>query len=360
MGHRTKQPEVEVVRTLSERQWREFVDRHPQGNIFHTPEMFQVFDRARQHRPELWAVVGYDGRPQALFTPVQVALRHRFLSRLTTRSIAYGSVLCEPGAKGEQALRELLSTYRQAMEWHLLFVELRNLCDLRALEPVLEGCGFVPEEHLDYLIDLNRSPEELLQSIGPRTRKKIRQGLRKGGLCVREVTEKKDVARCYGLIQQSYTAAGVPLADQSLFDAAFDILYPRGMCKFWLAGVNGTDVAASVELPYKDVIYGWYGGVDRRFSEYMPGELLMWHILTWGIENGYRVYDFGGAGKPGEKYGVRDFKAKFGGRLVAYGRHRFVSKPLRWKLFETGYGLYRRAAALQGRWRSPIEIPGTR
>ncbi len=246
------------------------------------------------------------------------------------------------------------------MEWHVLFVELRNLCDLRGLEPVLSACGFSHEEHLNYLIGLNESPEGLLKSLGPRTRKNIRQGLRKGELCVAEVTENKDVARCYQLIRQSYGAAGVPLADQSLFDAAFEILYPRGMCKFWIARVNGTDVAASVELLYKDVMYGWYGGVDRRYARYMPGELLMWHILTWGIEKGYRVYDFGGAGKPGEKYGVRDFKAKFGGRLVAYGRSRFMPQPLRWKVLEFSYGLYRKAAALQGRVRWPLVSQGAR
>ncbi len=360
MVHGTKQPEVEVVQSLSEAQWREFVDRHPQGNVFHTPEMFHVFSRACQHHPELWAAVGSDGIPQALFTPVRVGLRHRLVGHFTTRAIAYGSVLSEPGARGERALRQLLSAYRQALAWHVLFIELRNLCDLHALAPVLTASGFVAEDHLDYLIDLNQSPEDLLQSMGPRTRKKIRQGLRRGELRVCEVTDKRDVARCYGLFQQSYKAAHVPLADQSLFDAAFDVLYPRGMCKYWLATVNGADVAASVELAYKDTIYGWYGGIDRRFSEYLPGELLMWQILTWGIENGYRVYDFGGAGRPGEKYGVRDFKAKFGGRLVSYGRYRLVPRPLRWKFFETGYGLYRRAAALQARHRSPVENPGLR
>ena len=37
-----------------------------------------------------------------------------------------------------------------------------------------------------------------------------------------------------------------------------------------------------------------------------------------------------GAGSPGDGgYGVRDFKAKFGGELVEYGRFRYVAnKPL--------------------------------
>jgi lipid II:glycine glycyltransferase (peptidoglycan interpeptide bridge formation enzyme) len=39
-----------------------------------------------------------------------------------------------------------------------------------------------------------------------------------------------------------------------------------------------------------------------------------------------------GAGKPDEAYGVRDFKAKFGGKLVEHGRFLFVCKPLLYKI----------------------------
>ena len=61
------------------------------------------------------------------------------------------------------------------------------------------------------------------------------------------------------------------------------------MVKFLLAQVDGVYVAASVELLYKDVIYGWYGGMDREYGRYIPNELLVWHILSWGAENGYRI-----------------------------------------------------------------------
>ena len=40
----------------------------------------------------------------------------------------------------------------------------------------------------------------------------------------------------------------------------------------------------------------------------------------WGAENGYRLCNFGGAGKRDEEYGVRDFKAKFGGELICFAR----------------------------------------
>lgn len=332
---------MRVVYSLDETNWRRFIDGHPVSTVFHTPEMFRVFARTKGHRPTLWAVTDDDGRVLALLLPVQITLLNR-LRCLTTRAVAYGSILCTSGSEGQEALCTLLRTYVQEVDRAPLFTELRNLSNLEAVQPILHEHGFIYEDHLNYLIDLTHPPEAVLQDIGPRTRKHIRRGIRRGAVAIEEVKGQEQVAVCYNLLRRTYQRARVPLADWSLFETAFDVLYPRGMVKFLLARVDDAYVGASVELLYKDVIYGWYGGTDRAYARYTPGELLIWHILKWGVENGYRVYDFGGAGKPDDEYGVRDFKAKFGGKLVCYGRNVCVHAPSLLHLSKLGYSIYRR------------------
>jgi serine/alanine adding enzyme len=336
---------MHIVRELDEHLWRDFVDGHPAGNIFHSPEMFRVFARAKGHQPTLWAAVddGESGsRVLALLLPVYVTLMDGLFRRLTTRAIAYGGVLCAAGPEGEKALAMLLETYRREAKGRALFTELRNLSDISRLQPALRGNGFVYDDHLNYLIDLNRPPEAVLQSMGPRARKKIRQALRRDEVIIEEANQYKQVVRCYKLLQKTYAAAQVPLADWSLFEAAFDVLHAQGMAKFTLARVGDTYVASSVELIYKDMMYAWYGGLDRAYGHYSPNELLMWRILEWGAENGYKVYDFGGAGKPDEEYGVREFKAKFGGELVCYGRNTCVHAPRLLAVSQWAYAVYRK------------------
>ena len=335
-----------IDNNLPEDKWRGFVEQHA-GNIFHTPEMYQVFARAKNHQPSLWAATDGDGQVLALLLPVQIALRGGLLRRLTTRAVVYGSVLYDPSPVGEEALAGLLRTYTHEASREALFTELRNLSDLSPVQPMLNDNGFVYEDHLNYLIDLNRPPEAVLQSIGQRTRKKIRRALRKGKVIIEEVNRREQVALCYELLQKTYAAAQVPLADWSLFEAAFDVLYPQGMVKFLLARIGDDYAAGSVELIYKDRIYGWYGGMDRAYSDYIPNELLLWHVFQWGAENGYKVYDFGGAGKPDEEYGVRDFKAKFGGKLVCYGRNTHVHAPTRLAISKVGYRIYRNLQGLK-------------
>ena len=332
----------EITTSPNEKIWLSFINNQPSGNIFHTPEMFEVFQRAQGHYPQLFAAKNDDGQLLALLTPVQVTLHNGILRRLMTRSIAYGGALYEHDENGKVALAVLLHECTRKTKRDVLFTELRNLTDVGPIKDTLSACGYVYEEHLNYLIDISNSPEQVLLNIGSRTRKNIRHGLRKGNVVIEQISRLSQLDDWYDLVKKSYTAARVPLADISLFKAAYEVLSPKGMARFYLARIGSAYVAATAELPYKDVIYGWYSGVDRAFASEYPGELLMWEILRWGAENGYKVYDFGGAGKPDEHSGVRDFKAKFGGQLVSYGRNTKIHSPQLIMVSKLGYKIYRK------------------
>ncbi len=331
---------MHIVTTLPVDVWKSFVDQHPQGNIFHTPEMFQVFSQVEGYQPMLWAAVHNDGRIAALFLPVFVTL-NPFLGPLTRRAIVYGSALCAPGTESCQALSMVLKDYLQQNKRTCLFTELRNVSDMQNQQPVLREHGFTYHQYLNYLIDLGLSTREVFQNIGSRTRKNIKRGLNKQVVTVKEVTDTGEIDDCFNLLSQTYRAAKVPLSPRSMFMAAYKLLYPKKMVRFTLAYIENRPAAVSVELLYKNVMYGWFGGMDRAYGKYNPNEMLMWHLLQWGSEHNYRVYDFGGAGKPGEEYGVRDFKAKFGGELVSYGRNIKVHRPALLWLSQQGYQVIR-------------------
>jgi len=252
---------MKVVRELDEHKWREFVDNHPEGRIFHTPEMFQVFARTRGHKPRLWAVVDEEDQVMALFTPVEITLLQRLLGRFasfTKRAVSYGSVLCACNMQGRRALALLFQAYVNQPGSRPIFTELRNLSNTGCIQSMICEHGFEYEEHLNYLIDINKPPEAIMQNIGKRTRKNIQRGLRKGIVKVVEARSPEQVEACYELLQKTYKNAQVPLADRSLFETAFQVLHPKGMIRFTLANVDQTPVAGSVELLYKDIVYGWY------------------------------------------------------------------------------------------------------
>ncbi len=336
---------LKIVNSLDEKIWRDFVDQHPEGNIFHTPEIFQVFERTKGCQPKLWAAVDDPGHLLALLLPVQVTLINGLLHRLTTRNIAYGSVLYTLDPAGEEALAALMQTYAQEAGHEALFTELRHLTVSNPIKSLLHQCGFKYEDYLDYIIDVNRPIEDIWSAISKNGRKAIRK-FRNKDVVVSEVNDRSYLPVFYNLLQQTYKRAGVPLADISLFEAVYDVLVPKGMAKMLLARVKDDYVAASLEAPYKDVIYSWYSGYDREARTFYPNDGLVWYILEWGAKNGYRCYDFGGAGLAGESYTVRDFKAKYGGRLVNFGRHICVHAPFSLAMSRVGYQFYRQMIRL--------------
>ncbi len=95
-------------------------------------------------------------------------------------------------------------------------------------------------------------------------------------------------------------------------------------------------------LLYKRSVFDWYACSKSDYLKLYPNEMIVWHILNWAIENGFHSFDFGGAGKPDEDYGVRDFKARFSGRLVDYGRYTKIHCPNTLRVIKKFYEVYRR------------------
>jgi len=331
-----------IVHSLDERTWHEFVHRHPQGNIFHTPGMFEVFARAAGHRPVLWAAVDTHNSLLALMPLVQVTLQNSLLYPFTTRAVAYGGLICAAGPEGRNALQQLLEAYRREMQGRFLFTELRHLADVSAIQPIFNACRYTHEDHLDYLVDLSLPEEKLWHNISKSGRQRLRLAMSRGA-SIEEITDGEKIPLAYQQLQKVYQRVKVPLADVSLFQAAYDLLAPRGMCKVFLARAGDSYIGSSFVLLFKGKMLAWYSGTDRNYNAFNPGELLKWQAFLWGKAHGYDQFDFNGAGKPADTYGPRDFKAKFGGQLVNYGRNICVHAPLRLQLSKIAYTLARKA-----------------
>ncbi|MDO9087616.1 MAG: peptidoglycan bridge formation glycyltransferase FemA/FemB family protein [Anaerolineaceae bacterium] len=332
---------MKFVNDLDIHNWGDFVDQNPQGNIFHTPEMYEVFSRTKGHEPHINAVIEEKGNILALLPIVTVTLKPGLMSWLTSRNIAYGSILSFPGEVGDVAVSVLLQKYTQKSGNEALFTEFRNLADLTEIKPTITNSGFIYEDHLNYLIDINEPEETVWSGFSKNTRKSIRKSFNKG-IVSEEIHDSSLIPIFYDLLKKTYSRARVPLADISLFEAVFDILVPKGMAKMYLARAGFSFVAASLELPYKDVIYSWYSGYDWSARSFNANDFLVWNILKWGTKNSKKIFDFGGAGTPSEPFGVRDFKSKFGGRLVNYGRYSFSHVPLLLEILRFVYKIFRR------------------
>ena len=134
----------------------------------------------------------------------------------------------------------------------------------------------------------------------------------------------------------------MPLSGEDFFKGAVEILDRNKYLHAIGAFLNAELIGVRFVLCYKNLIYDWYAASKDEYLSCRPNDVLPWEIMKWGVNNGFDVFDFGGAGKPGIPYGVRDYKLKFGGQLVNFGRFVKVHNPLLMELGKMGLNLYRK------------------
>jgi CelD/BcsL family acetyltransferase involved in cellulose biosynthesis len=308
--------------------WDAFVDRHPRASIFHTSHMVHVFRAAKGHFVLPLAAIGADGEILAQLVAVRVQTLPDPLGRVSSRSIWYAEPLCRDDAAGVNALTSLIAAHDRFMRHRVLFTEVRPLCAPGPERAALERCGYQFADYLNFVIDLNQPPESLWNNLRKSARRGVGQCERRG-FQTRLVDSPDAIGPLYDLLKLSYGNSRVPLADRSLFEAAFRELHPRGLLTLIATYDGDRPVAMDSLLTYNGRVLAWYGGMERM-TGVSPFDALQWFEIDWSKEQDYSIYDFGGAGWPDEPYGVRDFKAKFGGQLVCFGRYRKVYS--RWKM----------------------------
>jgi lipid II:glycine glycyltransferase (peptidoglycan interpeptide bridge formation enzyme) len=161
-------------------------------------------------------------------------------------------------------------------------------------------------------------------------RKNIKKALH-GDLQTKEACDCGGIEIFYGLLKNTYGRIKMPCPSLDFFMNAFRFLQGKGRVNFFLTSYKGKNIAGRAVLVYKGVIYDWYAGSSKEALSYYANELIIWQIILWGKKKGYKVFDFGGAGSPATYYGPAEFKRRFGGREVNFGRfEKAYNKKIHW------------------------------
>ena len=263
----------------------------------------------------------------------------------TRRAIIYGGPLLAEDISNE-ALSMLLTSLKNLPSLQggaggrlPIYIETRNFNDYSRWKDIFDINGFNYQKHLDYHI--NTTSIELAQrNIGKHRWRYIRLSMRDGAKIVENPTIEQ-VRAFYTILQDLYrTKVRTPLWSWDFFER----LYHTEHARYILVELDGQIVGgtACVCLPGK-AVYEWYAcGLDNCRDDIRPLSVAIWGEMQYAAENGYPLFDFMGAGKPDEAYGVRNFKAEFGGELVEHGRFLCIRKPLLYKIGELGVKFLKR------------------
>jgi len=312
-----------VNEEVERRAWNEFVLENPNGNIFQTYEMYEVYQNTKNFEALLVAVEdkGFVGGALVYISTELPGM----LAGFSRRAVLHG------GPLGNFSLVQ--KELDKRLKGKALFLQVRNICGCLRIE------GFNYEPHMNYIVDL-RLPEGELWNRLSRSRHRGITKSDKAGLKIVKINSAKEIDTVYRLLKSTYSNANQRLADISLFQGANELLGERA--RFYLAIVDKRAIGTRVILTYKKTAYDWYAGGDLSYRKCHPNDALAWHAILDAKKAGLERFDFGGAGHPGRPYGVREFKRQFGGEEVNYGRCEKVYSPGKFLLAKFGYEMVRR------------------
>ena len=196
----------------------------------------------------------------------------------------------------------------------------------------------------------------------------VKSSFRKGAMVI-DRPSIEQVRAFYEILKQLYkTRVKTPLFPLSFFEKLYAHPDGRillvGLQKMKEAGpsMDGDDESSSTEGNDEGVstvveiiggqvcievkgrcLYEYFvAGKDGVWKGIHPSSVATYAGMRYAAEQAIPLFDMMGAGTPQVDYGVRDFKARFGGQLVEHGRYKMICNRLLYRCGEWGVKLLKK------------------
>jgi lipid II:glycine glycyltransferase (peptidoglycan interpeptide bridge formation enzyme) len=174
------------------------------------------------------------------------------------------------------------------------------------------------------VLDLSEGKEAIIKGFHHKIRQCLRQS-EKSGIRVTQGTY-EDLDIFYNLHLCTARRHKFTPYKREYFNLLWQNLAPSGWIKMFIAW-NSEPLSAMLVIPFGDTVIAKMCGWDGKQYNSRPNEAMHWEAITWGIDHGYRYFDFEGIDPSlarhmlsGEKLSTSQFgfKVGFGGKPVVY------------------------------------------
>lgn len=304
---------------IDRQQWSELVRTRETGTWFQSPEAYDFFASL----PELMEPFVYGVERAEKLCAVCVGYVTKEPNPIkqffTRRAIIIGGVVVAANCAKEDIVI-LLNYVRKELKPKSIYIETRNFNDFSPWKEAFEAAGFVYKPHLNFHVD---------PATNNLSDNRKRQ-LKKSDAVVSEGVNELEIREWYEVLSELYrTKVKTPLWPIDFFLEA----YRQGIAKFLLVKHEGRIIGGSMVVADERTVYEWFEcGLNAECKDQYPSVMATWGGIQLAHQSGCTRYDMMGAGEPGVPYGVRDFKAEFGGQMVEHGRFLCVCKPMLYRL----------------------------
>ena len=317
---------------IDERQWEQLLLTSQTRNFFQTRDCYELYAANSPIMEAFCFAVENNGLLKGVivgFIQRDGGRLKRFFSR---RAIINGGPLLADDIT-EEELSALIFAVKRELRDNAIYIEIRNFFDYSNWVSTFTKNGFRFKPHYDFIV--NTETIDIVHSNMGKSRKRDVNVSLKNGLSIIDSPTEQDIIDYYAILENLYrTKIKTPLYPLPFFMQ----LWQSSFSKFILLKYNNEVVGGTILVFDDRTVYEWYVcGKDGVYKNVFPSTVATYYSILYAAENNHERFDMMGAGTPDDGgYGVREFKSKFGGKLVEPGRFLALTKPFLYQIGRIG------------------------
>lgn len=329
---------VTDVNLIDREQWAALAKSSTMRSIFQTREWYDFCVEHLLYEPFVCAVIDDADMLKGVVVGHIQKNGGTIKSFFTRRAIINGGPLLSSDISDIE-VGELLKKLVKCIGRRAIYIESRNFSDFSRYKTTFQDNGFKYVPHLNFHIDTTSI--DVVQKNLHRNKKRQIKSSYAEGIAIDDNPTIDDLKIFYSILENMYRKkVKTPCPEYSFFVD----LYNQDFSKFLFVKKEAKIIGGLVILVLeKDIVYQLYiCGEDGVYSNIYPSVVATYAGIQYAVEHECHKCDLMGAGKPNVHYGVRDFKAGFGGELVEHGRFCFITNPLLYRIGKIGVKFLKR------------------
>ena len=281
----------------SDERWISFVGSAARANIFHHPAWINLLAECYGYKPVILTLENENNAIQAGLPFIDVK---SFLTGRRWVSLPFTDY-CAVLSLNDEALLKLT----------------KELVHISQDTPHIEVRWALPENKavqsdsmfVQHTLNLDQGVESILKSLHRTQRQNIKTAEKNNIQIVRG--EDLDSLRIfYQLHTLTRRRQGVPVQPWRFFELLHERIIAENLGSILLAYAGDQCLAAGLFLHWNNSLIYKYASSSDEGQDMRPNHLLTWTAISWGCENGYKIFDFGRTDISNE--GLRTFKNRWG------------------------------------------------
>lgn len=297
---------IKLLTKELEENWRKFVDNSPDSNIYHTLEWKEIA-KVFGHEPiYLLSIEESTGQVNGILPLYYV--KGLFGRRMVSVSMRdRGGPVSQNGQTLSELLRYALDL---AQKRKCSYLELKNIDAL--FKNVTETLGLQQRKFfVQTQIKIDADKEKMWKGLHKKSVRWAINKSKKEGVVARWRNNREGIEAFYRLFVSTRHKLGVPVFSFQLFENIYKNFISKGWAGCCLAEYKNRPIAGIIFFSYRRTIIEAYAASDQKSLNLQPNNLLIWELLCWGKDNGFRILDLG-CDTPNNK-NLLKFKSRWGG-----------------------------------------------